>query len=182
MKKILITAFEKFGNHTENPSEILLSEIKIPENTKCLLLPVTFKNSFEKMNSLLLNNRFNTVIMLGLANDRENISYEQIAINLIDCTIPDNNNEFYRNQKIFSNGPDGIFTNFSADTLFKIEQYPKAIIKKSLTAGSFVCNYVYYQTRIQYPEINSIFIHLPNFDKVKKEIQKDFIEYILSIV
>ena len=107
--KILITGFEPFNNNQINPSMLVLEKLKNKYNA--CLLPVSYKNT-----PLILANKIDEIkpdliILLGLADNRANISLELIGINYIGANIPDNDNLLIKGQIYHPNLPDGLITN-----------------------------------------------------------------------
>lgn len=173
MKKILLTGFEKFHTASSNPSEAIVKELetqKIP-GLITAVLPVTFGESWQKLKTLIDTHSPDLVIALGQAEGRSQITPEKIAINLEDARIPDNGGNQPTNQPIIAGGPDGLFSTLPIEKLvdhLKKQNIPAGI---SLTAGTFVCNHLFYSLQ-HYgidKDFKSGFIHVPLMDSQASE-------------
>lgn len=168
MKNILITGFEPFDNDAVNPSALLLESLS-KKNSKHTLhfqcLPVTFKESFNLLADKIEEFKPDVLIMTGFAKSRNKISIEKIAINWIDARIPDNNGITISNQLILENSIAGIFSTFPIEEIYKNlgEEF-----EVSYSAGTFVCNYLYYQS-LSHFKIPQVFIHLPGNSSLNNE-------------
>jgi pyroglutamyl-peptidase len=165
MKKILITGFEPFDQDNYNPSEELLVYLEKCDFSFKLLtrrLPVTFKDSFEICEELILLENPDLIIMTGLAKNRAKMNLEKMAINWIDARIPDNNGSLLSVGKINTSqnvSLDGIFTSFDFDEILKNKEL-KDKVEVSFHAGTFVCNYLYYKVLSTFKN-KAFFLHLP---------------------
>ena len=169
--KILISGFEKFGSHVDNSSEIIvkLFQQRRPD-LSTIILPVSFEESWEVLKEKINLERPDHVISLGLAGNRKVISLEKVAINWIDCEIPDNAGNVIKDKMIKENGPEAYFSTLPLTDLKNLEtNFPTEI---SLTAGSFLCNYIMYQLLDYSKEVNyrSGFIHLPHLAGEQEKI------------
>jgi len=174
--KILITGFEPFGSDTYNPSGEVLSlipdEINGNEIIKAIL-QVARKAAQEQILNLIEKENPDCVISLGLAAGRKGITVERTAVNADDFRIRDNAGEQPHDEKIFEDGPDAYFTSLpfrKMEAALKNAGFPVSV---SESAGTFVCNHVFYAVRhacsIKHPQIISGFIHLPCADEMGKE-------------
>jgi pyroglutamyl-peptidase len=184
--KILISGFHRFGEHHHNPTAILIEalqekKIAIPPNVSItgIILPVTFKNSFNQLQKKIEEIDPEFIIALGLAATRESIDIERIAINCMDASIPDNDQFLPKDESIDLNGQEAFFSTLP---IREIEMALKQIeIKTTISnsAGTFVCNYLFYQLMKHYPQKKCGFIHVPDFSKISQELQMRALEEIL---
>jgi pyroglutamyl-peptidase len=172
--KILISGFTPFDRHQENSSEImarLLGEQDFQGiQLKSLILPVSFKKSFEILRQEIDFFQPDYVICLGLAEKRSVISLEKIAINYIHSKISDNDGVMIQDKFIMNQGPAAYFSQLPLKKWMMIETpFP---VEQSLTAGSFVCNYLMYQLlhELQGKKTKGGFIHLPPLNDNKDQI------------
>ncbi|MDL2292862.1 hypothetical protein LJC17_04690, partial [Acholeplasma sp. OttesenSCG-928-E16] len=177
MPRILLTAFEPFDKNKTNYSLEILNELEIKDK---VILPVIF---FEASNILLKKlKNYNYCLMLGEARSRTKISLEKVAINYIDARIPDNSNKTINNQLIIPNGPDAYFSNIDIYSLFDSLKC-KENISVSYSAGTFVCNELYYRVLNQISKnklpTKALFIHIPNLENLSKEDVKNAIDEII---
>lgn len=168
MKKILLTGFEPFLNHSINPTERIVSTLHgetIGSYTVAgEILPVDFGRTGLLMIDLLIKHRPDAVISLGLAAGRERITPERIAINCNEGPV-DNKGYKPSGERIMENGPDGYFSRLPIHDMVRALQDAGLPAKISNTAGAYLCNNVMYHT-LHYLAENDIdipagFIHIP---------------------
>ena len=168
--KTLLTGFEPFGSHTTNPSQDLIGALPASINEEIKLKKVILPVDRERAPKALLANLHqwdpDVVLCFGLASDRSMICLERVAINLMDFRIPDNGGVKVTETAIIENGPAAYFSNLpTRDLLKKLleENFPARI---SLTAGSFLCNQIFYTLmhEIETCQLNTKagLIHLPH--------------------
>ncbi|MDD7392392.1 pyroglutamyl-peptidase I [Fusobacterium gastrosuis] len=168
MKKILVTGFDPFGGEKINPAleVIKLLPKKIGENeVKILEIPTVWKKSIKKIEDEINAYNPDYILSIGQAGGRTDISIERVAINIDDYRIPDNEGNQPIDKKIFENGKDAYFSNLPIKAMLK--EIQKAGIPASIsnTAGTFVCNHVFYGVRYlletKFKDKKSGFIHIP---------------------
>lgn len=168
MKKILITGFDPFGGEKINPAlEIIkLLPDRIAEcEVKVLEIPTVYKKSLEIIENEIKKFNPNYILSIGQAGGRSDISIERIAINIDDFRIKDNEGNQPIDQNIFSDGENAYFSTLPIKAIRA--ELLKAGIPASIsnTAGTFVCNHVFYGVRYliekKYRDKKSGFIHIP---------------------
>ena len=163
MKKILVTGFEAFHGQTINPSQKIIETLKTNENLKTLLLPVHFKQAFELLkNTFLTEPNVKALVMLGQALSRDSVQLERVALNWVKTHPMDQNSNWVESGRIDSTGPDAYLNPWIQDKwLTELNQIGPTQI--SLSAGDYVCNYIYYQSisHLTQNQIPTLFIHLP---------------------
>ena len=105
------------------------------------------------------------VLCIGQAGGRTSITVEQIAINLIDASIADNQGNQPTDIPVFADGADGYFSTLpvkSMVTAIRQAGIPAAV---SYSAGTFVCNQlmygVLYYIHHSFPQTQGGFVHVP---------------------
>ena len=165
--KVLVTGFEPFGGATLNPSQLLVERLAnetLPGvELYTLVLPVEFEKSAINLLAAIKSIDPEVVISFGQAEGRSAITPERIAINLDDARIADNGGDQRQNQPILKTGADGYFSTLPVEKMVsELTQIgvPSAL---SLSAGSFVCNHIFYlmQHELRETKIKSGFVHLP---------------------
>ena len=163
MERILLTGFEPFHKSSLNPSQEIVKRIEHPNLIAKEVLPVTFGESSRKLISLIDLHNPSVVVALGQAEGRTQITPERIAINLDDARIADNAGFSPKESPIINGGPDAYFTTLPIKRLVDhlIENGVPASI--SLSAGTFVCNHIFYSMQHYCLDKGMIsgFIHLP---------------------
>ena len=167
--KFLITGFEPFLERTKNPSMELLpllkNEMKNHE-VKILVLPVVFDEVFQIVEETIVSFQPDVILHLGLAENRNKIALERIALNIKDARAKDNKGYMPKDEVIVEDGKNAYFSTLPLrvfEDALKKENIPVYI---SNTAGTYVCNNVMYHT-LHYLNTNELdgvnagFIHLP---------------------
>jgi pyroglutamyl-peptidase len=177
--KILISGFEPFGGRSSNPTKLIIEAIiekklSLPKNVivESILLPVTFKESFDLLKKRTDSFHPDIILSLGQAGGRNAIELERVAINCLDADIPDNLGHQPRDEKI---DPEGESAYFSTLPLRELEAALKAAdlpCRISNSAGTYVCNYLFYQLLKSASE-NEIcgFIHFPYLPEQAKDLE-----------
>jgi pyroglutamyl-peptidase len=165
--KVLVSGFEPFGGASLNPSQLLVERLakeSIPEvELKAIVLPVEFDRAAEILLEEVRGFSPQIVISFGQAEGRAAITPEKIAINLDSARIPDNAGNQRQNQVIREHGADGYFSTLPVEEMVASLKDAGVAGSLSLSAGSFVCNHIFYalQHELKGANIKSGFVHLP---------------------
>ncbi len=166
--KILLSAFDPFGNDTMNPALEVMKRIDFDlfgvELIK-LEVPTIFHRSIEVVKEKIRSERPDAVLALGQAGGRTAITVERVAINISDAGIADNAGYQPTDETIVPGGPAAYFSTLPIKAIvegIKKEGLPAAV---SNSAGTFVCNHLIYGIlhMLETEHIPAIagFIHLP---------------------
>lgn len=173
MKKILITGFEPFDQDSENPSAVFLEYLNFKMKNNDLgfqvftcLLPVVFDRSYQILKDKIVEFSPDLIIETGYAKNRSKLTVEKIGINWIDARIPDNDGVQPRESKIIANDSDGIFCKINLEKALR--ELNSSEFEISLSAGSYVCNELYYRT-LSDKNPPCTFIHLPGQSKLNQD-------------
>ena len=120
------------------------------------------------------------IIAFGIASARDSIDIERIAINCMDASIPDNDQFQPKDQSIDLNGQEAFFSTLPLREIEEALKRHQIKTTVSNSAGTFVCNYLFYQLMKHYPHKICGFIHVPEFSKISMEIQMKALEAILG--
>lgn len=180
--KILITGFKPFLGAEANPSEFLAQEIS-KNNTaiEVLILPVEFGNSFELVSARLATKEFDQVIMLGQAAGRSKVGLEKIGLNWVQTEHPDEAGIHPLTGAIYKHQPLALMSTFAIDEFFSILKGEGHSVEVSFSAGSFVCNDLYFRVLCQYPDLKSVFVHVPLVLDLPLQQQLATIRRLISI-
>ena len=165
--KVLVSGFEPFGGAKLNPSELLVHELKKIEfsdiELSTIVLPVEFDRAAEILLHTIKQVKPAVVIAFGQAEGRTAITPEKIAINLDDARIPDNSGDHRENKIIDENGPAAFFSTLPVEKIVESIKEEGVAASLSLSAGSFVCNHLFYviQRALEGSKIKFGFIHVP---------------------
>ncbi len=154
---VLITAFTPFGEFKRNMSAEVLELLPEDGNIKKLLLPTSYGGSIEKLRQYLAENPVSAVILTGQA-PRGKITVERVAINVGDCSLPDNDGVVMDDAPLDCGGPAAIFS-----TLPIKKMALAADGSVSNSAGTYVCNSLMYKALrlLDGSGVPCGFVHLP---------------------
>ena len=165
---VLVSGFGPFGEFADNPSEYVASNLSgtLIGNHRIhgIILPVVFGEAAAVLTETIQGMNPDIVICLGLAADRDAITPERIAINLIDAGIPDNAGSQPVDKPVLPDGAPSYWSTLPVSQLVAMLQGQDVPAKASLSAGAFVCNEVFYRLMHQLKdqkECRAGFIHLP---------------------
>ena len=144
----LLTGFEPFGGDDINPSWLavhaLHGEVIAGHNVRAAQLPTAFSASKSAIAKLLRTHRPAVVICVGLAGGRSGLSLERIAINVQDARIADNAGVQPIDVPVVKSGPAAYFTTLPIKAMQQALTDSGINAEVSQTAGTFVCNHVFY--------------------------------------
>jgi pyroglutamyl-peptidase I len=166
--KVLLTGFAPFAGHDLNPSWEALSALSGSLGnleTRTLLLPVSFANAFVELEKAIEEFAPDLVICVGLAEKRDQISLERVAINLADARIPDNDGNQPADLPIDYSAPNAYFCNMPIKKIIQSLEMAAIPARISETAGTFVCNQVMFKLlhliAVKRPALMGGFVHVP---------------------
>ena len=166
--RILITGFEPFDNAAANPSQDIASALDgrtiAGHRVVGAVLPCVFATAPAELRRLMAEVRPAAVLCVGLAGSRAEITPERVAINLDDARIPDNAGAQPIDQPITPDGPPAYFSTLPIKAIVAALRAKNIPASFSNTAGTFVCNRIFYdlmQTLSADPSIRGGFIHVP---------------------
>jgi pyroglutamyl-peptidase len=165
--QVLITGFEPFGGQSINPSwEVArtLESLTWPQaQVRAIQLPCVFAQAASALTRALDEVRPDIVLALGQAEGRSDISVERVAINVMDARIADNAGAQPIDLPVVSGGPAAYFSTLPIKYLVALLREAGFPASVSQTAGTFVCNQVFYalQHALAGQALRSGFVHLP---------------------
>lgn len=165
---VLVTGFEAFGGEQVNPSALIAQNLQGQIiggcRAACLVLPCEFGTAIKALKRAIRELRPGLVICLGQAGGRAEITPERIAINVDDARILDNRGRQPVDAPIVRGGPAAYWSTLPIKAIvaeIRRRRIPAAV---SQTAGTFVCNHVFYglmHALRRQPRIRGGFIHVP---------------------
>lgn len=183
MKKVLVTAFEPFGDYLNNSSMMVLGRLE-DKDIKTLLLPVSYKRARLELINAIDALKPDYVLSLGMAFGAKKIRIEHLGINYQASTSKDNDGVIKNGNKI-DLGLDAIFTRFLDNEIIDNLNSHQIPTELSVSCGGFVCNTVYY-TALEGTSGKALFMHLPeereNFSiDIMQEAVERVIDYLKNV-
>jgi len=168
---VLLTGFTPFGGADTNASwqvaQLLGGAVIDGHTVVAAQLPTEFDTSIEVLTDLIDKHHPALVVCLGQAGGRQAISLERVAINIADARIPDNAGKQPVDKPVVSGGPPAYFTGLPIKAMLQALQEAGIAGEVSQTAGTYVCNHVFYglmhtlERRRAFTGLRGGFIHLP---------------------
>lgn len=145
---VLLTGFDAFGGASLNPSwlavQALDGEVVAGHTLVAAQLPTTFAGSQQALARLLRLRQPALVLCVGQAGGRNAISLERVAINVQDASIADNAGAQPLDAPVVAGGPAAYFSTLPVKAMLLALQQAGVAAEVSQTAGTFVCNHVFY--------------------------------------
>ena len=170
---LLVTGFEPFGGEETNSSELvaraLHGQVIGGLAVVSVVLPCVFATAPGALQQALEQWQPRLVLALGQAAGRNELSLERVAINVMDAPIEDNAGQQPTDVPVVVDGPPAYFTTLPVKAMVDAVRNAGLPAGLSNSAGTFVCNQVFYCLRHQLadaqPTVPSGFMHLPLLPK-----------------
>jgi len=167
-RSVLLTGFEPFGGEEVNPSaeiaRLLHGTVVAGHEIRSALLPCVFGAAITELQHQLRTIKPMLVVCLGQAGGRPDITPERVAINVDDARIADNAGGQPIDRPIIAKGPTAYWSTLPVKAIVAALQQRGIPASVSQTAGTFVCNHVFFglmhALRGQ-RKIRGGFIHVP---------------------
>lgn len=168
-RDVLLTAFEPFAGDEINPSLEIALRLEgtsiAGHRVRGQLLPVAFDATRDVLQQVLRADEFELVIGLGQAGGRAALSIERVAINLVDARIADNAGAQPIDIPVIENASAAYFTSLPIKAMQQAMTARGVPTTLSFSAGSFVCNQVFYllmhELQLMRSSARAGFIHVP---------------------
>jgi pyroglutamyl-peptidase len=167
---VLVTGFDPFGGSRTNPSwhavHALDGRTIAGRRVVGAEIPTVFGLALDRLAELLVEHQPELVVCTGQAAGRSAISLERIAINVNDARIPDNAGAKPIDTPVVRDGPAAYFTTLPIKAMLKALLDAAVNAEVSQTAGTFVCNHVFYGlmhllAQPQWQGVRGGLIHVP---------------------
>jgi pyroglutamyl-peptidase len=146
--KILLTGFDAFGGASLNPSWLAVKALHgrqiAGHRVVAAQLPTVFGESIRRLQALLKQHRPALVICVGQAGGRGALSLERVAVNVDDAPLPDNALARPIDTPVVPGAPAAYFSSLPIKAILATLQREGVAAEVSQTAGTFVCNHVFY--------------------------------------
>lgn len=169
--RVLLTGFDAFGGDAINPSWLAVRALHgrqmAGHAVVAAQLPTVFGEALRALHVLLVKHQPALVICVGQAGGRSALSLERIAINVDDAPIPDNAGAQPIDAPVAPGAPAAYFSTLPIKAMLAALQREGLPAEVSQTAGTFVCNHVFYglmHTIAANPELHHTrggFVHVP---------------------
>jgi pyroglutamyl-peptidase len=145
--KALVTAFEPFGGEHINAS--LEAVQRLPPHLGRLdivtaVLPTSFARAPAALEVAIAQTWPEIVLCVGQAGGRAALCVERVAINLQDAHIADNDGAQPRDTPVIAGAPAAYFSTLPVRKALAALHAAKLPAEISNSAGTFVCNHVFY--------------------------------------
>ena len=166
--KVLVTGFDPFGGEAVNPAfeavKLLPDEIAGAEIIK-LEIPTVFSKCGPAVEAGIQKYEPDIVINVGQAGGRSCVTVEQVAVNLAEARIPDNDGEQPSGEPVQKDGAPAYYPTIPVKAIVKNVRDHGIPCHISYTAGTYVCNCIMYNVlhmaATKYSNIRAGFIHVP---------------------
>ena len=169
---LLLTYFGPFPGVPVNPTvelaegaQRLLTRMRPDLNVITRELPVSYDGSSAALRAALQEVQPDALISLGVAVGRDVVSLEQVAINLDSAGIEDNDGDRRCDEPIAPGGREAYFSSLPVRASFERLRAAGEPVEISYTAGTYVCNHVFYEgqriSRELGLSIPAGFVHVP---------------------
>ena len=146
--KAVVTGFEPFGEHAENPSRLMVRRLAAEGVAGIDLvtaeLPTVFDRADAEIRRLLDQHRPDLLLSIGVASNRTVISVERIGLNLDDTALPDNAGVATEARPITADGPLALQASLPVLAMCAAIDRLGLPVEVSNHAGTYVCNHVLY--------------------------------------
>lgn len=174
---VLLSGFAPFDGAATNESweavrEAVPTLVARGVDAEAVEMPVEFGTASERLEEAVRGLRPRLVVAVGLAAGRTAITPERVAINIRDARIPDNAGASPVDEPVVPGAPVGRFSTLPVKAMvasLAADGVPAAV---SQTAGTYVCNDVFYALQhllATDPSLEGIrggFVHVPSADVV----------------
>jgi pyroglutamyl-peptidase len=147
---IVVTGFEPFGTHPDNPSRHLAKAIDGrrlgAHDVRGVVLPVHHLEAALIVDRLLVEPAPAAVVHLGLAEGRARIGLERVAINVMDYPLPDNAGHTAIDEPCVPGGPPAYFSTLPLRAILDALTAEGIPAYLSGSAGTYLCNQTMYTT------------------------------------
>ncbi len=164
--KLLVTGFGPFRDVLENPSALLAQDLAeaFPE-VDCRILEV----SWEEVNAFATGDfsGYDACLMLGISASAQTLLLEGVGRNQASPSSDVRGD-------VWGPGPlDPSAPALLATTLWQGRAPDPGGWEWSVDAGGYLCNALLFQMLLHQPNLPSGFIHVPSFDTVRRDLQKE---------
>lgn len=186
MKKILITGFEPFGGETINSSWEAVCRLpsKIGEySISRLCVLVVFTDAADVVTKTARDGGYQTILCVGQAGGRSEITPELVGINLRYAKIPDNKGNQPKDEPVIDGGSHAYFSTLPMRKITESISASGIPAILSYSAGAYVCNDLLYTllARFDGSDTRVGFIHVPYSKEQGKEPSMELSDIVKAL-
>ena len=181
--KILVTGFKPFLGESLNPSEMLAQDLaQVFQEVESLVLPVEFENAFLKLKEHLNIYQYSYILLIGQASGRSKISLEKVGLNWQQTEHADEKGFKPTTGPIVHGDELAVMTAFDTDSaLIHLKNLNKPA-EISFSAGTYVCNDLYYRALKHFNESKIVFVHVPMIEEqIKDSKNQNYLDYDVTL-
>lgn len=161
--RVLLTGFDRFRDYDDNPSGLLMHELRERLGFDAHEIPTSFARSIQTVAALVEELSPDYVIMFGLAGNRPPGFYlEEVAER--DLTTPEPDNDGRPGPAKSPDRPASLTSTLPLDLIEHAIAGAGLPVHRSTDAGGYVCNHIFYEVvdllRSQGSSASAGFIHL----------------------
>jgi pyroglutamyl-peptidase len=157
-QRVLLTGFEPFGGDSINPSALLAQALhgarltstpthrreSVTAVIQSRVLPCAFDQALRALFDAISDVQPSMILATGLAAGRSDLSFERVAINLVDARIADNLGHQPIDECVLPTRRNAYFSNLPVKVMVQAALQAGAASSLSLSAGTYVCNAVFF--------------------------------------
>jgi pyroglutamyl-peptidase len=186
--RVLLTGFEPFGKHRANSSQRAVEQLRrrppAGVELSTLVLPVAFEQAWERLRAHLDampgEARPHAIVLTGMAAKTRRVRLERLAVNIADAAScatrrrrpvprPDDAGAAPADRPIVEGGPLALPARADVRRLARDLLGRGLAVEVSLSAGSYVCNDLYYRALEHLGRREGgpacLFVHLPELPR-----------------
>ncbi len=167
-RRVLVTGFDPFGREPVNPAfeaVRLLPDSLAGAEIRKLELPTSFQRSAQAVEEAMAACPADIVICVGQAGGRSCVTLEQVALNLAEARIPDNDGFQPQDRPVVPGGAPAWYATIPLKAARDAVRAAGLPCHISYSAGTYVCNALLYQVlnlcAERYPQTRVGFVHVP---------------------
>ncbi len=145
--RALVTGFEPFGGDRINASLEAVRRLPSrlgPLEIAVATLPASYARALSLLDDAISTARPGIVLCVGQAGERTALGLERVAINVQDAAIADNDGVRPVDAPVVAGGPPTYFSTLPIKAAVAALQAAGLPAEVSNSAGTFVCNHVFY--------------------------------------
>ena len=145
--KALVTGFEPFGGERTNASMAAVRRVRARVGTidvETAELPTSYARSHAALEAAIVRAKPDIVLCVGQAGERAALCVERVAVNIQDAEIADNDGARPVDAPIVPGGPAAYLATLPVRAAVTTLQAAGLPAQLSMSAGTFVCNHVFY--------------------------------------